>query len=267
MDEGFPLFGDGIPSDVKTGVSRCGPERRPEKCWNPWHGCRKYSEGCRHCYVYRIDGRHGKDASAVGKNKDFTLPVRKNRRGDYKIPTGCMLYTCFSSDFFLDEADGWRPEAWKMMRLRSDVNFFLTTKRIVRAARCLPADWGKGYPNVTIACTVENQRAADERTGAYLAIPQAYRMIICEPLLGRIKFSSLDGIGKVTAGGESGPEARVCDYAWILDIRGQCAEAGVSFSFKQTGANFRKDGRLYRIPRPKQHSQAVKAGVDLDFRP
>ncbi|MBQ9383299.1 MAG: hypothetical protein IJT87_03605 [Ruminiclostridium sp.] len=22
---------------------------------NPWHGCTKYSEGCRYCYVYRQD--------------------------------------------------------------------------------------------------------------------------------------------------------------------------------------------------------------------
>ncbi|WP_367617448.1 DUF5131 family protein, partial [uncultured Bilophila sp.] len=21
--------------------------------WNPWHGCRKISPGCRHCYVFR----------------------------------------------------------------------------------------------------------------------------------------------------------------------------------------------------------------------
>ncbi|MDE6780547.1 MAG: phage Gp37/Gp68 family protein, partial [Ruminococcus sp.] len=23
--------------------------------WNPWHGCRKYSEGCDHCYMYYLD--------------------------------------------------------------------------------------------------------------------------------------------------------------------------------------------------------------------
>ena len=35
----------------------------PVAGWNPWHGCRKISEGCRNCYVYRIDERHGRDAS------------------------------------------------------------------------------------------------------------------------------------------------------------------------------------------------------------
>ena len=73
------------------------------------------------------------------------------------------------------------------------------------------------------------------------------------------------GIEGVIVGGESGPEARLCDYAWVLDIRRQCLNAGVSFSFKQTGALFRKDGRIYRLPRCLHHAQAKKAGIDVDF--
>nr|WP_278849220.1 DUF5131 family protein [Megamonas funiformis] len=23
--------------------------------WNPWHGCLKYSEGCKNCYMYYLD--------------------------------------------------------------------------------------------------------------------------------------------------------------------------------------------------------------------
>ena len=57
-------------------------------------------------------------------------------------------------------------------------------------------------------------------------------------------------------------EARPCDYSWVLDIRRQCMEAGVSFWFKQTGARLIKDGRLYRIPRSQQHAQARRAGID-----
>jgi hypothetical protein len=37
----------------------------------------------------------------------------------------------------------------------------------------------------------------------------------------------------------------------------------VAFYFKQTGARFQKDGRLYRIPRRLQHAQARKAGINL----
>jgi protein gp37 len=27
--------------------------------WNPWHGCRKCSEGCANCYMYYLDGLRG----------------------------------------------------------------------------------------------------------------------------------------------------------------------------------------------------------------
>lgn len=63
-------------------------------------------------------------------------------------------------------------------------------------------------------------------------------------------------------GGESGSEARVCDYDWVLDLRRQCVDAGVEFRFRQTGARLRKEGRVYRIRRQFQHSQARKAGID-----
>ncbi len=63
-------------------------------------------------------------------------------------------------------------------------------------------------------------------------------------------------------GGESGKDARLCDYDWVLDIRDQCVEARVPFHFKQTGARFRKDGRVYFVPRRIQSSQARRAGID-----
>ena len=38
--------------------------------WNPWHGCHKFSTGCQHCYVYRTDGKYGKDSSVVAKKAE-----------------------------------------------------------------------------------------------------------------------------------------------------------------------------------------------------
>lgn len=234
--------------------------------WNPWHGCKKYSEGCLNCYVYRIDARHGKDSSLIIKNKDFNLPLRKNRKGGFKVPPGETLYTCFSSDFFLEEADPWRADAWQIIKYRSDVNFFIITKRILRVRALLPADWGEGYPNVTIACTAENQKRADERLPEYLDLPIKNKIIICEPLLGPINLKGYlsGGISGVIAGGESGEEARTSNYDWFLALRAQCVEAGVPFTFKQTGAHFIKDGKLYNIPRALQHKQAAKAAINTD---
>ena len=68
----------------------------------------------------------------------------------------------------------------------------------------------------------------------------------------------------MTVGGESGSESRVCDYAWVLDIREQCIAANVPFHFKQTGTHFRKDGRLYNIPRKQQMKLAHRAAIDYN---
>lgn len=240
--------------------------------WNPWHGCHKLSSGCMNCYVYRGDARRGLDASRVYRTRDYDLPLRKKRDGNWKISPGEMVWTCFSSDFLLEEADEWRPWAWAMMAARRDLNFFFITKRIHRLAECLPPDWGNGYENVSVCVTAEDQEQADARLPLLLEVPIRYPSISCEPLLGPIDLSRWlsPRITQVVAGGESGPQARPCRYEWILDIRRQCIAAGVPFLFKQTGYRLEKDGRLYRIPRSLQHSQARKAGINYrcqTFRP
>ncbi len=232
--------------------------------WNPWHGCHKYSAGCANCYVYRWDESVGRDASHVYKTRDFDLPLRRGRDGRWKLEGG-TVYTCFTSDFLVEEADAWRAEAFAMMRARPDLRFFFITKRILRLASLLPDDWGEGWENVAIGCTCEDQRAADERLPEFLRLPIRERTVICEPLLGPIDLSTyLDGrIAQVVAGGESGDGARVCNYEWVLGLRRCCEETGTAFHFKQTGAKFLKDGRLYRVPRKDQLSQARKANIDL----
>lgn len=234
--------------------------------WNPWHGCTKYSEGCKNCYVYRIDELAGRKSDKVHKNADFDLPMKRNRKGEYKIKSGETVYTCLSSDFFLEEADIWRRDAWRIIAERPDVDFVIITKRIKRFYEQLPADWGDGYENVSIACTCENQKRADERLPFFLELPIKHKTVICEPLLERIDLLPyLDGrIDQVIAGGESGDfdKARPCDYDWVLGIRDNCIMSGTSFQFKQTGSNFVKNEKLYQIERKDQHTQAKKAKID-----
>ena len=235
--------------------------------WNPWHGCHKLSEGCMHCYVYRGDARREVDSTVVTQTKSFDVPIRRKRNGEYKIPSGTLVYTCFTSDFFVSDADEWRSDAWEMIRQRSDLNFMMITKRIDRLAQCLPDDWGDGYDNVTICCTMENQDRVDYRLPIYKEISIKHKIIICEPLLSRIDFRGELGewVEQVVAGGESGKEVRVCDYEWVLDIRQQCIDANVGFWFKQTGSYLLKDGHEYKVARQFQHSQARKA--ELNYTP
>lgn len=233
--------------------------------WNLWHGCHKKSEGCQNCYVFRRDAEFEKDTNVVMKTSSFNLPIRRDRQGNWKVPSGSLVWTCFTSDFFIDDADVWRKEAWQIINTRIDLHFFIVTKRPERISQCLPNDWGCGYDNVSICCTMENQRRTDERIGIFRDLPIRHKSIICEPLLESIDFH--DDLGswceQVTVGGESGADARICDYDWVLNIRNQCINANIPFHFKQTGAHFRKDGKVYNIPRRLQMSQAKRSGIDF----
>ncbi len=156
-----------------------------------------------------------------------------------------------------------------MMRIRSDCSFHMITKRPERIATALPSDWGNGYENVHIACTCENQRMADLRLPLFLSLPIRHKGIIHEPMLESINIRPYlekhgSEIEQVSCGGESGPDARICDYSWILDTHVQCVEYSVPFHFHQTGAKLRKRRKIYEIPRELQHEQAHMAQLDFD---
>jgi protein gp37 len=231
--------------------------------WDPWTGCYKISEGCTYCYYY---GPYSKRCGRnnVEKTDEFYKPIAKTKKGTDRIQGGKIVATCFESDFFIAEADEWRREAWKMIKKRPDLDFLILTKRIDRFPISLPDDWNDGYENVNIGCTVENQETADYRLPLFLSYPIKRRFIAAAPLLGHLDLSPyLSGIEHVTVGGETGREARVCDYDWVLDIREQCVQAGKTFWFKNTGSFFKQNGVVQKINPFKQNSIAKELGINI----
>ena len=109
---------------------------------------------------------------------------------------------------------------------------------------------------------------ADKRLPIYLELPLPDKSIIHEPMLEQINIRPYlekygPQISSISCGGESGPDARLCRFEWVLDTRRQCQKYGVSFYFKQTGAKFEKDGKIYLIERKYQQSQARRAGINI----
>ena len=231
--------------------------------WEPWTGCYKVSDGCTYCYFY---GPHSKryGQNTITKTEEFDKPIAMTAKGTPKIISGKIVATCFATDFFIAEADEWRSEAWAMIKSRPDLEFLILTKRIDRFNVSLPIDWGEGYENVNIGCTVENQEIADYRLPLFLSYPIKRRFVACSPLLGAIDLSEyMNGIEHVSVGGETSREARECDYEWVLNIREQCVNAGITFWFKNTGSLFKRDGVIQKVNPFKQSSLAKELGINI----
>jgi protein gp37 len=231
--------------------------------WEPWTGCYPESTGCYNCYFYGPNAkRFGQNT--ITKTDKFDWPIRRNKKDEYNIKGDKILATCFATDFFLREADEWRGEVWVMIKERQDIDFLILTKRIDRFMVSLPEDWGKGYDNVNIGCTVENQEMADYRLPLFLSYPIKRRFIGVSPLLEKIDLTKyLHGVDHVTVSGENGRDVRVCDYEWVLDIKKQCEKAGKTFWFKSTGTYFKRDEVVEKINPFKQGSLAKEMNIDV----
>jgi len=238
--------------------------------WNPWRGCTKVSPGCKFCYAERLDKRFGRDFSKVkiASEKQFNAPRH------WRDPK--MIFVCSMSDFFHEDADKWRSEAWGTILSRQKHIFQILTKRAERIKDNLPMsyDWWKNnwelYKHVWFGVSVEDKEQL-WRVEKLLKIPTAVRFLSVEPMLGRIDLTlknegmmlsrqppyvSLDNwntlqgkcgelkterLSWVICGGESGPGARPMKLDWARSIRDQCKEAGVPFFMKQMGAVWAKE--------------------------
>lgn len=216
--------------------------------------------------MFYLDKKRSVDSESIHKIKGgYDMPLKKDRNGNYKIKSGEDVQVCLTSDFFIEEADEWRADAWNMIRIRSDVKFHLITKRPERIEALLPEDWGTGWENVDLSVTAENQWRADERLPILRLLPFKTKGIMATPLLSamRIEPYIFDGeIDYVIAGGENYDGARPCCYEWVRSLYEQCVKYKVRFEFYETGYKFIKDGKLYTIPRLLQREQALKSGLN-----
>lgn len=235
--------------------------------WNPWHGCHKYSEGCKYCYMYYLDSQRDKKGSDIYKVKtNFNLPVRKTRSGEYKVPSGSTLRVCMTSDFFLEEADKWREEVWDMIRTRKDVTFWIQTKRAERVKENLPEDWKDGYENVIMVFTAENQERANERLPILLNLLAKRKAVMCAPMISKItldKYLQTGQIELVLVDGENYDGDRPLYYDWVKLLYDECLKNNVDFDFVGTGNYFIKDNKTYRVVKAYQQVMALKSGLQI----
>jgi protein gp37 len=223
--------------------------------WNPVTGCTKISPGCKHCYAERMANRLLLMGQANYRNgfkltlQPQMLELPLNWRSPRKIFVNSM-----SDLFHKDVPLEYIARVFDVMKCANWHQFQVLTKRADRL-RELSARLPWPF-NVWMGVSVENSNYVD-RIDDLRASGAAIKFLSLEPLLGPLPELSLRGIDWVIVGGESGPGARPMDEEWVIDIRNQCARAGVAFFFKQWGG-VRKastgrilEGRTYdEMPEP-----------------
>lgn len=221
--------------------------------FNPWVGCTKVSDGCKHCYAEALmDKRFGRVEWGVNGTRKRTSaanwrdPLKWNR--DAQAAGIRQRVFCASlADVFEDrpELAEWRSDLFDLIYSTPHLDWLLLTKRPENVLDMVPANWHAWLPaNVWIGTSIENQAAADERIPHLLRIPASVRFLSMEPLLGPVdldhvvspgSLETLRGVQWVIVGGESGTKARPMHPDWVRSIRDQCQADGVPFFFKQWG--------------------------------
>ena len=230
------------------------------KYWNPWIGCKKISPACQHCFIGQFN-----------KVERFQL----NPPLLLDSPKGQVIITCLESDFFIEEADDFRQEAWDAIKKHPEQIFLIITKRVERIQQCLPKDWGDGYENVVLSLTVETQELVDYRIPLFLSIPCKHKWLSCCPLIEPLdisKYLTDSQIEFVETCGEMGCDnvIRPTYYEWVKQLSDQCKNANVRFSFMKLGQKFIKDGQQLSeksgcYHSPLADSQNLDIGIPLEF--
>lgn len=208
-----------------------------DSSWNPWFGCVKISEGCKNCYLHRI---YLEGAETIRKTKTMQSP--------YKWKEGRKIFTCSMSDFFIENADEWRNEAWEVIKNTQQHTYLILTKRPERIKECLPDDWCKdNYSNVWLGVTVENQKSI-HKIHQLGEIPCQLRWVSFEPLLDEVYLTEkeLSIIDWAILGGESGNETgkyryRKTELSWFLSLMYQLKSSNTPIFFKQFGTWYHKN--------------------------
>src|SRR5882724_2365388 len=184
-----------------------------EMTWNPVTGCRKVSQGCKHCYAERM----AKRLLAMGAERyrngfeptlhDDLIELPKR----WKKPR--VIFVNSMSDLFQEDVpDHFIRRVFSTMESCPQHTFQILTKRSERLRELgatLP--WPR---HVWMGVSVEDARVI-ERIRDLVSVPAQVRFLSCEPLIGPLKNLPLKGIHWVIVGGESGPGARPMQPEWV----------------------------------------------------
>jgi protein gp37 len=218
--------------------------------FNPWIGCTKVGPGCDHCYAERdFDLRKGRVKWGAGNARSRTSSANWNKPLQWERQHSAFaaehgrrrrVFCASLADVFDNEAPAeWRADLMTLIRETPSLDWLLLTKRISNVQRMVP----EGLPrNVWLGATMVTRAEFLRDLDRLREVPASIHFVSAEPLLEDVGDVDLHGIDWLIAGGESGPQARPMDAAWVRGLGDLCARDGVAFHFKQWGGKRPKDG-------------------------
>lgn len=189
-------------------------------------GCEKVSEACKHCWLESIYNRFNKDFSQIVFREDrLKLATLKKPQifavwADFGLLPLEIMNRCLAT-----------------LRYYKHHTYLICTKRPEKLLPLWAADGyfniGDSLKNVWWGCTIENQKAVDERLPDFIKL-QGKKFLSCEPLLENIIIPTeyLQQINLIIAGCESGSK-RNTKYEWLDNLRLDCKNSNIPFWVKQ----------------------------------
>lgn len=226
--------------------------------WNIARGCTKVDEDCKFCYMYRdsMDSTRYNPLDIVRTKTVFDMPLRYKETKSNCWPGNPLIFTCSLTDFFHEAIDGYRNEAWDIIRKCPHLTFQILTKRPERIESCLPDYWEEIRPRVWLGTSVGSQKGIQRIYDLVAPIQPGIKFLSLEPLHGPIVLpfaeyidmghKLCDLIDWVIVGGESGNTTgkyryRPCSLDWIRGIVNQCAQYEIPVFVKQLGTYLAKE--------------------------
>lgn len=221
--------------------------------WNVARGCRKVDKDCMFCYMYRdsMDGTRYEPNQVKRTKTVFDLPL--------KLKEPSKIFTCSLTDFFIEDIDGFRGEAWGIIRKCPQHTFQILTKRPERIIDHLPEYWEEIKHSVWLGTSVGSSDGIQRIRDLIVPIQSGVKFLSLEPLHGRIDLpfdeqvdmghKIGDLIDWVIVGGESGNDNgkyryRPCKLEWIESIVAQCRQWNIPVFVKQMGTHLAKELKM-----------------------
>lgn len=226
--------------------------RNPIKEASGGNYCIPISSGCKNCYASLLNSRgtrFGGNGRRFGVRPEGHPEMALNTemlQGWTRMTKSKRIFVGSMTDVFGEWVPDWMLFALFLAMAQSPFQTFqVLTKRPERAAEAIVhfldmTGLEALAVNIWLGISAENQGTYDERAKWLNRCLAQVRFLSLEPLLGAIDLGNIKEVDWVIIGGESGPNARPLNLAWIYDILVQCNQAKIPVFIKQLGSHWAK---------------------------